>query len=96
MPGHGRILAVFCYDVARDYPRRKLADLLGEYSARVQDSVFEGWMTRAQAARLAKRAAGLLGPDDLFRVYHLESRAALRTAVYGPAPPVELHDFHLL
>lgn len=96
MPGHGRILAVFCYDVSRDYSRRKLADLLGEYATRVQDSIFEGWMTRSQAVRLAKRASALLGPHDLFRVYHLESRAARQTTVYGPGPPVELHDFHLL
>ena len=51
-----------------------------------------------EARLLSPREAivALLGPDDLLRVYHLETRAALGTTVYGPGPPVEAHDFHLL
>ena len=91
-----RVLAVFCYDVSRDRAREQLSGFLEEYAVRVQESVFEGWMSRARAVALARRAARLLGPDDLLRVYCVGPAAAMRTLSFGPAPPVEAHDFHLL
>jgi CRISPR-associated endonuclease Cas2 len=91
-----RVLAVFCYDISRDRTRTRIVELLEEDAVRVQESVFEGWMRRAHATRLASRAARLLGPDDLLRVYCLGPEAATRTLAFGPAPPVEAHDFHLL
>jgi CRISPR-associated endonuclease Cas2 len=96
MAQRDRVLAVFCYDVSRDRAREKIIELLEEDTVRVQESVFEGWMSRARAGRIAKRAARLLGPDDVLRVYCLGTEAAMQTLSYGPAPPVEAHDFHLL
>lgn len=91
-----RILAVFCYDVSNDRVRRRLADLLSDDAARVQESVFEGWMSERRAEALAGRAVRLIGPQDSLRLYLLAERDALRTRVFGAGPPVEAHEFALL
>jgi len=96
MSQRDRVLAVFCYDVSGDRARARIAALLEEDAARVQESVFEGWMSRGRAEKLCARAARLLGPHDLLRLYCLGAEAAVKTRVFGPAPPVEAHDFHLL
>ena len=96
MTQRGRILAIFCYDISRDRARTQVAALLEGDAARVQESVFEGWMSRTRAHSLARRAARKLGPDDSLRVYCLAPEQAVKTLVYGPAPPVEAHDFYLL
>jgi CRISPR-associated protein Cas2 len=91
-----RVFAVFCYDIARDTSRARVAALLEADAVRVQESVFEGWMSDRRAQQLARKAWRLAGPDDRIRLYMLSPRQALRTKSYGAAPPVEADDFHLL
>jgi CRISPR-associated protein Cas2 len=91
-----RILAVFCYDVSRDRARMRVARLLESDAVRVQESVFEGWMSRTRAERLAARAAREIGPDDNLRLYLLGPADAVRTKTFGASMPVEAHEFHLL
>ena len=96
MSSAARVLAVFCYDISLNRARTRVAALLEADAMRVQESVFEGWMSRARAEALAARAARLLGPDDTLRLYLISQNAALKTRVYGLAPVVEAHDFFLL
>ncbi len=91
-----RVLAVFCYDVSRDRARARLARLLEAEAVRVQESVFEAWMSRARAERVAARGARELGPDDSLRLYLLGPQDAVRTKTYGASAPVEAQEFHLL
>jgi CRISPR-associated protein Cas2 len=91
-----RVFAVFCYDIARDKARARISALLEEDAVRIQESVFEGWMSEKRAQQLARKAWKLAGPDDRIRLYMLSPRQALRTQAFGAAPPVEADDFHLL
>jgi CRISPR-associated protein Cas2 len=63
------LLMVFCYDVAKDRVRERVADLLESELARVQRSVFEGRMTAAAAERLGRRVNALMEEGDSLRVY---------------------------
>lgn len=92
----GKILAVFCYDISQNKARQRAIKLLEEHSVRVQESVFEGWMTRRIATALAERISLFIDETDCLRVYFLGTREASRTLVYGATPPVELDEFFLL
>jgi CRISPR-associated protein Cas2 len=89
-------LFVFCYDVARNYQRSKLADLLSEHCDRVQFSVFEGRMTAHAAQRLAARAALHLGLDDSLRVYCVPEAGRALSIIHGNGTLPEADDFVLL
>lgn len=90
------MLMVFCYDVADDRARRRLADLLEEHLVRVQRSVFEARMSPAAAHRLAEHAARLLGPGDSLRLYAIGRLGRRHCRSFGPQPLPEEQDFYLL
>lgn len=92
----GKILAVFCYDISKDKIRNRIIKILDDHTVRVQESVFEGWMTRKLATAIAERISLLLDETDCFRLYLLSPGDAGKTIVQGPTPPVESHDFYLL
>jgi CRISPR-associated protein Cas2 len=85
----GEMLTVFTYDVSSDRRRRRVAKLLEDAATRVQDSVFEGRMTRARAEALAQRLNAELGEGDSLRVYVLAADGEARSRVYGDGPPLE-------
>lgn len=85
----GEMLTVFCYDVRKDKPRRKIAALLEEAATRVQYSVFETRMTKTKADIISQRVAALLGEGDSLRVYVIGKNGEARSRVYGDGPPFE-------
>lgn len=91
-----KVLAVFCYDISKNKARNRAIKLLEDHSVRVQESVFEGWMTRRLAIALAERISLFIDETDCLRVYLLGTHDANRTLVYGATPPVEAHEFFLL
>ncbi|WP_237152171.1 CRISPR-associated endonuclease Cas2 [Oryzibacter oryziterrae] len=91
-----KVLAVFCYDVSKDHARNKLADLLETEAVRVQESVFEGWMSERRAHAIGEKAVRLIASDDSLRIYVLPLGSAMRTFTFGATPPVEADEFHLL
>jgi CRISPR-associated protein Cas2 len=86
-------LYVFAYDIERDRARVRVADLLGDSLARVQDSVFEGRLTHKEAISLARQAAVHLGPRDSLRVYCIPPDGLARCHGFGPPPLPEQDDF---
>jgi CRISPR-associated endonuclease Cas2 len=92
----GKVLAVFCYDISRDKWRLRASKLLDDYAVRVQESVFEGWMTEARARSLAERIGLFIDETDSLRLYMLGASAPRDVVVYGATPPVESHEFFLL
>ena len=62
-------LMVFCYDVAKDRTRQRVAEMLEAELARVQRSVFEGRMTTRAAEALGRRAQALMEEGDSLRIY---------------------------
>nr|WP_294516621.1 CRISPR-associated endonuclease Cas2 [uncultured Rhodopila sp.] len=89
------MLAVFCYDVAANRARRRVAALLERHAVRVQDSVFEARLTPKAAARLARLAAKELGPADSLRVYLVAHDGRRHCLAFGPLPIGEAQDFYL-
>ncbi len=89
-------LFVFSYDVSRDGPRARLHAMLSEYLTPVQRSVFEGRLTTTLAARLGRKGAAMLGPDDSLRVYCVTEAGRRMSVSYGPTPLAEAQDFYLL
>lgn len=78
---------VVAYDIADDDRRRRLAQLLEGYGARVQFSVFECDLTGPQYRRLLRDLARRLVPGDAVRVYHIAD-VARDVLVLGGPPPV--------
>jgi CRISPR-associated protein Cas2 len=84
----GRWLVVVCYDVADDGRRRRVDRALRGAGVRVQESVFECVLSRAEAAALRTRLAKLLAPPaDSVRFYAL-CRPDRRRARADGGPPV--------
>ena len=75
---------ILVYDVADDRRRTRLARLLERCGTRVQYSVFEAWLDRAELERLLEEARGLLdaGTDDL-RAYQVCARCASKLRAVG-------------
>ena len=89
-------LMVFCYDVTKDATRAKVSNLLSGDLARVQLSVFEGRMTRAEAEELALRVLALLDLGDSLRVYAVTPLGLKLSLAHGGAPLAEPHDYWLV
>ena len=89
-------LFVFCYDIADDKLRRRMAAALEDKGTRVQGSVFELWLMPTQADRLGRSLARLLERGDSLRVYGI-TRGNLRMAqAHGRGGPPDPGAFYLL
>ena len=88
-----RHLYVFCYDIARNSDRLRVANILDDHLVRVQQSVFEGRMTHSAAEALAERSRLAMGPDDSLRVYCVTEDGLENSLAFGGAPMAEKHDF---
>ncbi len=80
------------YDIPDDRRRTRIADLLEDYGARVQFSVFEVWLDETTHREMMTRLKELLvSESDSVRLYHLCAVCQERVTVLGqgkpPAPP---------
>ncbi len=85
-----RAFYVMTYDITDDKRRTRVAKLLEQLGERVQDSVFELYMTPAELDKTVKRAVKLIdAAEDSVRVYYLcdGCRAKVRTAGVGKVTP---------
>jgi len=84
-----RMLTVITYDIARNRVRAKVADVLEARMVRVQDSVFEAHLTKAESATLFARIRQLVEPGDLLRLYAVPHAGRARCRTHGGAPIAE-------
>lgn len=89
-------LFVFCYDVATNKARRRIADILEDKGTRVQKSVFEVRTTLERAERLLARLALARDAGDSVRMYCLTEEGRARSQTSGGAPIPERSEFWLL
>jgi len=89
-----RRFRIIAYDVACDRQRARVEKLALRVAARVQDSVFEGWMTDGEVDELLRRAQPLIEPStDSLRVYSLCAECRPQTRCLGAgAPPVPISE----
>jgi CRISPR-associated protein Cas2 len=90
-------LHVIAFDLASDRRRYRLTRLLEGYGLRVQESVFEAWLTDQQQALLLRKAEALLHPEqDRLVCYILTPDESRRLRTLGCAYVAPNPDFHLL
>lgn len=78
---------VICYDIADNHRRGRVARLLLDHVERVQESVFEGWLSAAQQRDLEQRLAPLIeASEDSIRFYPLLLREAICRQSAGTMP----------
>lgn len=80
------MLTVFCYDVVDDRVRRRVAGALEDVAVRVQDSVFEAWLTAREAERITRDVKQHLEDGDSLRVYAIGQEGFRRCRAIGPPP----------
>ncbi len=77
------MFTVFAYDISDNKLRRKVAGVLEDSAVRVQNSVFEAWMSEKQANRLIKKIEKLLVAGDSLRVYVVGQSSLSRCHTFG-------------
>ncbi len=83
-------LTVLAYDIADDERRRHVARVCEQRMLRIQESVFEAWMTAVERARLLDALRDLIEPShDQVRLYALALRETQRRTVLGVMPRAE-------
>ncbi|HNY20324.1 MAG TPA: CRISPR-associated endonuclease Cas2 [Flexilinea sp.] len=72
MNNQNRSFCLIAYDIADNQRRLKVSKILESYSNRVQESVFEGFLTRAELEKIIKRVEKIIEKqEDSLRVYFI-------------------------
>lgn len=82
------MLVVVVYDIADDKRRLKLATFLEGYGRRVQESVFECFLSLDEMKELYAKVQGRVKlPEDNVRFYWVPKDAVPRALTIGSPPP---------
>jgi CRISPR-associated protein Cas2 len=82
------MLVLVVYDIADDRRRDRLATFLEGYGRRVQESVFECFLSLQEMKALHLKVSGQVqAGEDNVRFYWLPADALLRTLTIGSKPP---------
>ena len=82
------MLTLIVYDIPDNRRRYKLSKLLEGYGRRVQESVFECFLTQTEMERLYQQVAGRLNhQEDNVRFYWIPPKAMAKTLTIGSAKP---------
>ena len=93
---HPQHLYVFCYDIHKRADRDRVVGVLEQHLVRVQQSVFEGWLSHDAAKRLSEKTKNAAGADDNLRVYCLTKEGRERSIAFGGAPLPEAQEFWIV
>lgn len=87
---------VVAYDVTDDGRRAKLASEMENFGSRVQRSVFECRLNRAQFAEMKRRIHRLIQPADRVKLFVLCRKDQSRIAVDGPGEVYQDPDYFMV
>jgi CRISPR-associated protein Cas2 len=91
------MLVLVVYDIADDKRRVKLATFLEGYGRRVQESVFECFLTLDEMRRLCELVGPKVKPEvDNVRFYWVPVDAVGRTLTIGSKLPEEPPGFYIV
>jgi CRISPR-associated protein Cas2 len=91
------MLIVVVYDIADDKRRLKLSNFLEGHGRRVQESVFECFMSLDEMRRLHKKVLRRVKPvEDNVRFYWLAADAVTKVLTIGSEPPSAPPEAHIL
>ena len=75
---------VVSYDIPKDKRRTKVSKALADYGERVQYSVFECWLRKAEFKRLRQRLQPIVNAkEDDLRFYHLCENCRRKSVVWS-------------
>lgn len=77
------MFTIFAYDISDDRKRRHVASILEDTAVRVQNSVFESWLTKRETERLSGRLERMLDTGDSLRVYVVSQNGLPRCRTFG-------------
>lgn len=84
------MFVVVSYDISDDNKRRKIAEILKDYGARVQYSVFECNLDKKQLRKMIEELLSHIDREqDSLRVYHLCESCISKLEVYGSYQPLD-------
>lgn len=83
------MLVLVVYDIADDKRRLKLSNFLEGYGRRVQESVFECFISLDEMKKLHGQVLKRVKGDDNVRFYWVPVDAVGRTLTIGSLPPEE-------
>lgn len=91
-------LVVLAYDIADEKRRKRVARLCEQRMLRIQESVFEAWLTSYEVGQLLAAVATHIEPRlDQVRLYTLDLRDLGRRRVIGQMPQAAPDpDYYLL
>lgn len=82
------MLTLIVYDIADNRRRTKLAKFLEGYGHRVQESVFECFLSFEEMQKLYQKVLKRVHPtEDNVRFYWITPRALSKSLVIGSSPP---------
>ncbi|MEL6320809.1 MAG: CRISPR-associated endonuclease Cas2 [Cyanobacteria bacterium J06626_14] len=82
------MLTLVTYDIADNRRRTKLAKFLEGYGRRVQESVFECFLSLEEMRQLHQTIVRRINPDeDNVRFYWIPSGAVKKSMAIGSTPP---------
>lgn len=83
-------LWLIAYDIADDKRRRRLAKYLENHTDRVQESVFEGWLSPEEVRQLSTKVSSMIElKEDTVRLYPISGDAQRRRQTQGTMPTTE-------
>jgi CRISPR-associated protein Cas2 len=89
-------LWMIAYDISDDRVRCRVRNILRNYGARVQYSVFECVLDASERRQLHGLLREQLASGDSLRWYPLCSWCREKTIIQGRGGPAEFPDYHLL
>ncbi len=88
---------VISFDISNDRTRYKAAKILLEYGYRVQESVFEGFLSKESIAEIQSKLSNLINPQtDSVRIYPLCLDCEKKVEIIGNGKKVEETDYIII
>ncbi|NJL21529.1 MAG: CRISPR-associated endonuclease Cas2 [Leptolyngbyaceae cyanobacterium SM1_3_5] len=90
------MLVVVVYDISDDKRRLKLSNFLEGQGRRVQESVFECFLSLKEMRQLHQELKRRVKPEDNVRLYWISKEAVTRVLTLGSPPPQKPPDVYII
>jgi CRISPR-associated protein Cas2 len=89
-------MLIIVYDIADNHRRLHLSNFLEGYGRRVQESVFECFVSLEQMPVIFERASRIVTTEDNLRFYWIPRDAVPRTLTIGSIPPTPPPGYYII
>jgi CRISPR-associated protein Cas2 len=89
-------MLLIVYDIADNHRRSHLSNFLKGHGRRVQESVFECFVSLEQMPVIFEWVSQIVTTEDNLRFYWIPSDAVPRTLTVGSTPPAPPPDYYII